>query len=548
MSGRCICPTSIGRLKPYTASGKTRYNARLLINTFWFELNMFHSIEKYRLPAQILLGLIALTFIGFGVSTVSAPGSDYIVKVGDETVSEQDLNMAIQSNQTAGGNEPRDAVFQSLLQRAYLTQGAKLMGIAVSQDQIKQVIVDDPNFHDSNGKFSQALLTQYLDQRRMSEDQFVNEIREQFALQNLMNLVRNGTIISDVQAEQLVNLTQATRTIRSVTFSPEAFAQQVKVDDAALQKYFTDHQKDYVIPQGVKIEYVALHAQDFAAKQTVTEAEIRKAFDAEAAASKAEAKPVFEKEKARIEAELKLKKATAEFNQAKEKLADEAFNHPNSLAEVAKKLNLKVTAPNDWLTKANGRAAGMPDVLINAIFSDDVLQKKHNSEPISVDENTVWVVRAKEVRAEKAAPFAEVKEDVRAAYIRSEAFKLAEQKAQQSLKQLSSGAKADIQWSPVEQLNAQQARQSMPPEAYTELIKARPIKGKPAYVQLEGLPAPVIIEVQSISAPDNISQQIPAAKQALMQNQTANAFDALIQYLNKNIKQETGSQKVNAAE
>lgn len=611
---------------------------------------MFHSIEKYKLPAQILLGLIALTFVGFGVSTASAPGSDYIAKVGGQKISEQDLNNAMQNAQAAGGSESRDAVFQSLLQRAYLTEGAKNMGIAVSQDQIKQIIVDDPSFHDASGKFSQAMLTQYLEQRRMSEDQFVDEIREQFALQNLVNLVQNGTIVSDTQAAQLVNLTQSERTIRSLTFSPEAFAAQVKTDDASLRRYYDANKKDYVIPQAVKIEYVALSAKDLAAKQAVSEDEVRKAFDEQSAtaaprreiahiffpvaqgaddAARAEAraqadkvetqvkanpssfaalakqhskdpasaanggnlgfvsknggmgaefentafgmkkgetsgvvqtaygyhiirvldiqdKPVFEQEKARIESELKLKKAAAAFNQAKEQLAEEAFNQPGSLAGAAKKLDLKVEAPDEWLTKANGEAAGMPAALLNAVFSDEVLKKKHNSEPVDIDENTVWVVRAKEVREEKTAPFAEAKDDVRLAYLRSEATKLADKKAQETLADLKSGRKTQLQWSAVSQLDARQARQSMPPEAYNELVKARPSEGKPAYVKLEGLPAPVIIEVQKVSAPQNVTAELPAAKQGLMQNQAGNTFDALLNYLNKHIKQKQGAQKVAA--
>ena len=44
---------------------------------------MFHIVEKYKTPAQIVLGIIGLTFIGFGANNLSSPGSDYIVKVGD---------------------------------------------------------------------------------------------------------------------------------------------------------------------------------------------------------------------------------------------------------------------------------------------------------------------------------------------------------------------------------------------------------------------------------------------------------------------------------
>ncbi|ASK28370.1 peptidylprolyl isomerase [Neisseria chenwenguii] len=611
---------------------------------------MFHTVEKFKVPAQILLGLIAVTFVGFGVSTVANPGADYIIKIGGQKVSEHELNAAMQNIQAQGGNESRDAVFQQLVQRAYLTQGAKLMGIAVSQEQVKQIIVDDPAFHDASGKFSQAMLTQYLEQRRMSEDQFVEDVRQQFGLQNLINLVQNGTIVSDAQASQVINLTQATRTIRSATFSPEAFAAQIKVDDAALQRYYDAHKKDYLIPQAVKIEYVALSNKDLAAKQTVSEEEVRKAFDEQAktmtprreiahiffpvaqdaddaarAAAKAEADKVYAQvkakpsefaalakqyskdpaskekggnlgylpkdgglgkefedvaftlpkgqisevvqtafgyhiitilniqdkvdyaqEKEQIAEDLKLKKAAAEFNKAKEKLAEEAFNNPNSLAEVAEKLDLKLTAPDEWLNKSNGKAAGMSDELLNVIFSDDVLKKKHNSEPVTVDPNTVWVVRAKEVREEKTAPFAEMKEEVRTAYLRSEAVKLAEKKAQEALAALNAGKPSQVNWSGVEKLTAEQARGSMPPEAYAELVKARPAGGKPAYALLQGLPAPVIIEVQSISAPENAASQIPAAKKALLTHETNNAFDALLQYLSKNLKREQGAQKVNA--
>ena len=103
----------------------------------------------------------------------------------------------------------------------------------------------------------------------------------------------------------------------------------------------------------------------------------------------------------------------------------------------------------------------MPEALINAAFSDDVLKKKHNSEVIAINNDTVWVIRAKEVREEKIAPFAEVKDTVRAAYLRSEAAKLAEKKAQETLAALKAGKAVDVQWSPVSQLSAQDARKTM---------------------------------------------------------------------------------------
>ena len=43
---------------------------------------MFHAIEKYKTPAQILLGLIALTFVGFGASTLVVGAALSAVRYG----------------------------------------------------------------------------------------------------------------------------------------------------------------------------------------------------------------------------------------------------------------------------------------------------------------------------------------------------------------------------------------------------------------------------------------------------------------------------------
>ena len=63
--------------------------------------------------------------------------------------SEHALQIAIQNEQAAGNNAPsRDAVFQSLLQRAYLKQGA-VDGHRCVSGTNQQVIVDDQISNDA---------------------------------------------------------------------------------------------------------------------------------------------------------------------------------------------------------------------------------------------------------------------------------------------------------------------------------------------------------------------------------------------------------------
>ena len=65
-----------------------------------------------------------------------------------------------------------------------------------------------------------------------------------------------------------------------------------------------------------------------------------------------EAEPTLEQAKARIEAALKLKKAASAFNAAKEKLGEDAFNDPSSLAKAAANSGLKVENLDEWVTKS----------------------------------------------------------------------------------------------------------------------------------------------------------------------------------------------------
>ena len=252
---------------------KISYNSGLFLR--YTNKIMFSTVEKYSGSAKILLGLIALTFIGFGVSTVAAPGSDYIVKVGEQKVSQHDVQQALHNMQGEGNSQ---SAFNSLLQQAYLTEGAQQMGIGVSLEQLKQVIVNDASFHE-NGVFSQQKLNDYLKMRNMTEDQLVNDVRRQFELQNLLNLAQAGTLVSDAQAKQLMNIMFAERVVRTVAFDPRAYSGQVKTDDTSLRRYYEQNKADYTLPQAVKFQYVALSAKDLAAKQTVGEEELKKVFE-----------------------------------------------------------------------------------------------------------------------------------------------------------------------------------------------------------------------------------------------------------------------------
>jgi len=306
---------------------------------------MFSAVEKYNGPAKIMLGLIALTFIGFGASTVAAPGSDYIVKVGDEKISTQNVQAAVREE----GLESNQDALTVLADRAYLYEGARAMGINVSLEQLKQVIMDDKGFQDENGRFNEQKFRNFLAQSGMTEDQLIEKLRHQFELQNVANLAANGNIVSSQQLERIARLMQAEREIRTAVVDPRNFAAGVKVDDAALKAYYDKDKSKYLIPKAVKFEYIELSAKTLADRQTVSEEEVKKAF----AEQQSSAQP--KQEVSHIMFALTQGGDKAKIKAEAEKVLAEAKASPDNFASLAQKYS------QDTATAQSGGALGVVD-------------------------------------------------------------------------------------------------------------------------------------------------------------------------------------------
>lgn len=608
---------------------------------------MFHAIEKFRTPAQILLGLIAISFVGFGIAGFEFAKNDhYIVKVGDQVITQQQLDEAMRNMQQAGGNNSRQAVFQTLLDQAYLLEGAKQLGIFVSDEQIKQSIVDNPQFHDANKKFDPNLFQNFIQHNYGNEALFMEEQRRNLTLVTLFNSLAQGTA-ADAQATMLINTQLAPRQARSVAIVPDAFADKVVVNDAALQSHYDKHKADFALPQAIKYEYVVLSPKLLADKETASEDEIKQAFEAQQASTKpkrrlahilfavpqsadtqtrAKAKAEAEKvaaqlqtnpeqfadlakqhsqdegsknqggdlgefsqngalgsknledvafalkegeissvvesdfgyhivrvtqigagdlasEQERLANEIKVKKAQTAYNQLRENFSNAAFADSGSLKPAADQYKITLQNHSEWLSKTEAQNAKLPQAVIDVLFGDEMLLKKHNSDAINVNGET-WFVRATEVRPESVQAFSDVKEQVKQSFIASESQRLAKEQGEKWLAQLREGKAINAAWSPVQAALPQQLRISLTPEAYQQFMQAIPRDGKSAYVLLNIDPAPQLVEVVSIESLADQPQLLQQARQITAQNNGNNLLDAYLHSLQAQIKTEQGAQTV----
>lgn len=295
---------------------------------------MFDVVRKYQTPAKIILGLIAITFVGFAANGYDNIGSAYLVKVGNQQITLNDLKNEMDRSQTPDSDDARKAILNRLIDTAYIDQGLKQMGVVVSVAQVKDAILAEPSFQE-NGVFSRAKYEAFLKKQFGTEEALVAALQKQFALQSFLGTLQAGSIFSDSQANQAIGLFAANHVIRMAVVNPADYIEKIKVTDEALQKFYKEHQAEYRIPEAAKIEYIELSVATLADKQAVSDEEAKKYFDAN---PKQYAKA--EREVAHIligfpegaDAAAKAK-AKAEA----EKVLSEAKANPKQFAELAKK-------------------------------------------------------------------------------------------------------------------------------------------------------------------------------------------------------------------
>jgi peptidyl-prolyl cis-trans isomerase D len=98
--------------------------------------------------------------------------------------------------------------------------------------------------------------------------------------------------------------------------------------------------------------------------------------------------------------ELRLRKAEERFYDAAENLANLTHEHPDSLEPAAAALGLTILESPSFTRQGGGGIAVYPKV-VAAGFSEDVLKRGFNSEPIEVEPNHVVVIRLQEHKEAK---------------------------------------------------------------------------------------------------------------------------------------------------
>jgi peptidyl-prolyl cis-trans isomerase D len=252
----------------------------------------------------------------------------------------------------------------------------------------------------------------------------------------------------------------------------------------------------------------------------------------------------FEDARPDLEKDYRQQQAQKRFAESAAQFTNTVYEQADSLKPAADALGLKIQAQENLTRegaqpKAGGQQLFTPR-MIDAVFSDDAVKKKRNTEAIEVAPNTLMSARVVEHRPAVQRPLADVRGPIKARLERQEATRLAREAGAARLAALRA-APADSGFGPVRVVT--RGRPEGLAQAAINAIMQVPAKQLPAYV---GADTPtgdyLIFNVLAARQPEAADAERRGAQLRAIAQQAGTADDlAYLQELKRKYKAQVAS-------
>lgn len=191
----------------------------------------------------------------------------------------------------------------------------------------------------------------------------------------------------------------------------------------------------------------------------------------------------LEEVKAEIIAEIKKQGAAKKFAEVADTFSNAVYEQGDSLKPAADALKLPIQS-SAWMSRKGGDDAKLNnEKLLQAIFSEEVLKNKRNTEAVEVAPSTLVAARLAEYKPSATKPFEEVSAVIANRLQREQAVVLANKEGQALLLQLQQGKAINVAWEAPKSITRQRA-QGVAESAVEKVFKVDAHK-LPAFVGLE---------------------------------------------------------------
>ncbi|MEE8516285.1 MAG: SurA N-terminal domain-containing protein [Alphaproteobacteria bacterium] len=243
---------------------------------------------------KILLGLLIASFAIWGINDIFLGERDPMVaKVGSIKIVSSELNESFRDeiNRMAplfGGQLDRekarqigllDRALYGLIDRAVYSLGSADLGIAISDQLIRKEIREEPSFRNRRGEFDPAIFRQVISSNNMSEEGYINFLRQGLARTYLSTAITAHAEVPSQMLDPLYRFRNERRSAEYVKVTNASVTVIGTPGEAAIAAFHKSHSARFMAPEFRSVTFVNLDPNILAEGVDVPDDKLRKEYE-----------------------------------------------------------------------------------------------------------------------------------------------------------------------------------------------------------------------------------------------------------------------------
>lgn len=257
-------------------------------------IQWMHSLSKSWM-ATLMMGALSLSFVLWGIGDIFQGSiSNSVAVVGGTKIDQGEFSRAYRNmvrNQSAQmGTEitPEMAqkmglgqvALQQMVSRTALDNAADRLGLTTPDSAVAQDVRTMDAFRGPTGQFDRVSFQQAIQNAGYTEQQFLDEVREDMTRSQLTNAVEANFILPSAYSEGLFLYINERRAADYVVLGPDAAGTIEKPDDAVLEAYVKANAARYSSPEYRDVQFAEITPADISGQVPVTDAQIKQQYEA----------------------------------------------------------------------------------------------------------------------------------------------------------------------------------------------------------------------------------------------------------------------------
>jgi len=398
---------------------------------------------------KFLLGMIVIVFIFYFGSRRGDDQTDTIAVVDGKEIAMAQvqkeysdlLELYSQQYGSALSDEMlkeldlKQKALDSLIQRNIVLQKAQELGIAATENEVRNFILAYPAFQ-RGGAFNEKVYQQMLRFNRTTPEAFEASQQVMLSAAKLERLITEAVKVSDREVFDFFTFQNEQINLNFLLFTPTDFKSSLSPSRKDLETYLKEHGNEFRMPEQVQLKALFFQGRDYAAVAKISEGDISDYYERHSSkfARKGEKTPPLAEVRSLVIHELTQISGMAAAEEGARKAHDTIYQQENFDSYAAQnKLKIVTTDffPVNGIPAPFNKVTGFPKMIMD-------LKKGEISKVLSTEEG-YFIVQVASRKAAYVPELKDVEQDVAKRYTEMEARKLCKSTADAMLARIKKG-------------------------------------------------------------------------------------------------------------